>query len=72
MDMGNLGKTAGDAMRGQAGGMVTQQAESMIDGVVDQAMNLIQQRMPAASGKTDMAKQRIKDVVHQELGKLTS
>ena len=72
MDMGNLGKTAGDAMQGQMGGKVTQQAESMIDGVVDQAITLIQQRVPAASGKTDMAKQRIKDVVHQELGKLTS
>ena len=72
MDLGNLGNMAGDAMKGQGGGMVTQQAESMIDGVVDQAINLIEQRLPAASGKTDSAKQRIKDVVHQELGKLTS
>lgn len=72
MDLGNIGKTAGDAMQGQAGGMVTQQAESMIDNVVDQAVNMIAQRVPAASGKSDMAKQRIKDVVHQELGKLTT
>lgn len=72
MDLGNIGKTAGDAMQGQGGGMITQQAESMIDNVVDQAVNMIAQRVPAASGKSDMAKQRIKDVVHQELGKLTS
>lgn len=72
MDIGNLGKSAGDAMQGQMGGKVTQQAESMIDNTVDQAINLIAQRVPAASGKTDMAKQRIKDVVHQELGKLSS
>lgn len=72
MDIGNLGKSAGDAMQGQMGGKVTQQAESMIDNTVDQAMNLIAQRVPAASSKTDMAKQRIKDVVHQELGKLSS
>ena len=72
MDIGNLGKSAGDAMQGQMGGKVTQQAESMIDNTIDQAMNLIAQRVPAASGKTDSAKQRIKDVVHQELGKLSS
>lgn len=72
MDLGNIGKTAGDAMKGQGGGMITQQAESMIDNVVDQAVNMIAQRVPAASGKSDMAKQRIKDVVHQEITKLTS
>ncbi len=72
MDLGGMGQKASDAMRGQTGGAVTQQASSMIDGAVDQAVNMIVQRVPAASGKADGVKQRIKDVVHQEINKLAS
>jgi hypothetical protein len=72
MDLGGMGQKASDAMRGQAGGAITQQAAGMIDGAVDQAVNMVVQRVPAASGKADGVKQRIKDVVHQEINKLAS
>ena len=56
----------------QMDGSVEQQALSMIDGVVDQAVDLIVQRFPASSNKADEAKLRIKSAVHQEIHGLAS
>ncbi len=72
MDLGDMGKMAGDAMKGQGGGVIAQQATRMIDGVVDQAVDMIVQRVPAAGGKADMAKQRIKETVNREINNLVS
>lgn len=61
-----------DLEGGLRGGSVEQEAISMIDGVVDQAVNLVVQRFPSASDKADEARARIKEVVFKELNRLAS
>jgi hypothetical protein len=62
----------GDMVKGAAGGAVGQQAVGMIDKVVDEAVNLIVQHFPQAGSQADDAKQQIKNVVQQQITRLTS
>jgi hypothetical protein len=61
-----------DLEGGLRGGSVEQEAISMVDGVVDQAVNLVVQRFPKAADKADEARQRIKEAVFKELNRLAS
>jgi hypothetical protein len=55
---------------GLRGGSVEQEAMSMISGVVEQAVNLVVQRFPAAASHADEARHRIDEAVFKELNTL--
>jgi|GEM_PF-5568802 len=61
-----------DLEGGLRGGSVEQEAMSLVDGVIDQAVNLVVQRFPSASGKAEEAKQRIKAAVNREINQLVA
>jgi hypothetical protein len=61
-----------DLMSGAMGGSLEQQAVSMLDGVIDQAVNMVVQRFPASARKAEEAKRRIKESAHREISQLVA
>lgn len=61
-----------DLMSGAMGGSLEQQAVSMLDGAIDQAVNMVVQRFPSSERKAEGTKRRIKEAAHREITQLVA
>ena len=61
-----------DLQSGPMGGSLEQQAVSMLDVTIDQAVNMVVQRFPNSKHKAEGTKRRIKEAAHREISQLVA
>ncbi len=61
-----------DVMSGPMGGSLEQQAVSLLDGAIDQAVNMVVQRFPSSERKAEETRRRIKEAAHREISQLVA
>ncbi len=59
-------------MGGMAGGSVERRALDMLDGVIEQAVDMVVQRFPASDREADETKRRMKETASREINRLVA